>query len=775
MTLRREDDRLLRGRGHFVDDVNRPGQLWLRVVRASVAHARLIAVDTTAARALPGVHAALSAADLPDLPSIPLRLGPFEEDLTPFLQPPLARDRVRYVGEPVAVVCAEDPYLAEDAAERVRVEYDELDPVLDARTGAADGAPALRDGHGNECSTLRRGYGDVEAAFARAADVISLELHVGRHSAVPLETRGVVAEHDPGEDRFTVWGMTKVPHFNRDILAAALGVPPERVSVRRADAGGGFGARGELYPEDVLVPFLARRAGRPVKWIEDRAEHLVACNHSREQLHRIEAAFDDEHALLALRDELWHDNGAYLRTHGVVVAELTLAMLPGPYRVPAYAGVAHVVLTNKTPCGTYRAPGRFEGTFARERLLDAAAGRLGVDPLDLRRRNLLRPDELPHERPLPVLGHDMVIDVGDVPGLLERTLEAADFETWREEAAAARAAGRPVGCGIGVFMEKSGGGEFEAAGVSVSEAGEVAVRSGAASLGQGIETTLAAVAAEVLGLEQSAVSVRVGDTDLVAHGVGSWASRSTVMAGGAVRLAAEATADQARRVAAALLEADPADLRLREGRVEVAGSPGRDVALGEVAAACDPVSSARRGDPPGLGAERTFAGAPMTYPYGIHLAQVEIDPETGGVQVRRYFVGYEVGRAITRALVEGQLRGGAAQGVGGALLEEFRYGDSGQPLAASFMDYLLPTAAEMPPVGTLIREDAPSPGNPLGAKGAGEGGVTGAGAALAGAVDDALGVHGGVRRTPMSPERLHALLADRPREPAGAAADARNR
>ena len=282
-----------------------------------------------------------------------------------------------------------------------------------------------------------------------------------------------------------------------------------------------------------------------MKWIEDRAEHLVACNHSREQRHRIEAAFDADHRLTALRDELWHDNGAYLRTHGVVVAELTLAMLPGPYRVPAYAGVAHVVLTNKTPCGTYRAPGRFEGTFARERLLDLAAAELDVDPLELRRRNLLRPDELPHERPLPVLGHDMVIDVGDFPGLLDRTLEAAGFEAWRAEAAEARAAGRLVGCGIGVFMEKSGGGAFESAGVSVDEAGAVRVRSGATSLGQGVETTLAAVVADALSVDATAVTVLAGDTDLVSHGVGSWASRSTVMAGGAARLAAEATAEKA--------------------------------------------------------------------------------------------------------------------------------------------------------------------------------------------------------------------------------------
>ena len=747
MTRRREDDRLLRGTGRFVDDVDRSGQVWMRVVRAPVAHGRIVAVDVGRALELPGVVAVLTGADVAHLPPIPLRLGPFEDDLDAFLQPVLAAGEVRYVGEPVAVVCAEDAYLAEDAAELVSVEYEELGVVIDAREG-------------EPCTVLRRGYGDVDGAFARAAHVEELEVVVGRHFAVPLETRGLVAEHDPGEDAFAVWGATKVPHFNRGVLARMLGVPPERVSLKRSDAGGGFGARGELYPEDVLVPWLARELGRPVKWIEDRAEHLVATNHSREQIRRLAGAFDADGRLLALRDELWHDNGAYLRTHGVVVPELTLSMLPGPYRVPAYAGVAHVVLTNKTPCGTYRGPGRYEATFARERLLDAAADALGIDRVDLRRRNLLRPDELPHERPLPVLGHVVVIDVGDVPGLLERTLSAAGFAAWEEEAERAREEGRRVGCGLAVFMEKSGGGGFEDARVSIEASGAVRVACGGASLGQGIETALARVTADALGVDPSVVSVVAGDTDELGHGVGSWASRSTVMAGGAVSLAAGAVVAQARRVAAELLEAAPEDLELRHGRLSVAGSPGAGVSLAEVAAACDPVSSARRGDPPGLTAERAFADAPMTYPYGVHLAQVEVDVETGAVDVLRYFVGYEVGHAVEPVLVEGQLVGGVAQGLGGALLEEFRYADSGQPLSASFMDYLLPSASEMPPVGTLIRQDHPSPGNPLGAKGAGEGGTVGAGAALAAAVDDALEVAGGVRSLPMAPERVAALAGE---------------
>jgi len=339
-----EDARLLRGAGRFVDDVDRPGQLWLRVVRAPSAHAELRAIDTAAARELPGVHAVVTAADLDPVPHIPVRLQTSDAPLDDHLQPVLATGEVRYVGEPVAAVVADDAYLAEDAAERVTCELEPLDVVLDARDAAL--------------LTLERGYGDAGAAFARAAHVVEVEVEVGRHSGVPLETRGLVADYDEALDRLTIWGATKVPHFNRRVLARLLGMEERRIALRTTDAGGGFGVRGEFYPEDFLVPYLARRLRRPVKWIEDRAEHLVATNHSRQQRRRLEGAFAADGVLLGLRDTLWHDNGAYARTHGVVVPELTLSMLPGPYRVPAYEGRAHVALTNKTPCGTYRGPGR---------------------------------------------------------------------------------------------------------------------------------------------------------------------------------------------------------------------------------------------------------------------------------------------------------------------------------------------------------------------------------------------------------------------------------
>ena len=757
---RLEDRRLLRGLGHFVDDVNRTGQLWMRVLRAPLAHARIESIDAEVALALPGVDAVLTGEDIEGVPPIPVRTAT-EHRLDEFLQPVLARERVRYVGEPVAVVLAEDPYLAEDAAELIEVGYEALPVALDARTADEADAPRLRDEASNEAATLSMGYGDVEEAFRRAARVVEAEVKIGRHSAVPLETRGLVAEYDRGADHLTIWGSTKVPHFNRRVLSRLMEMPLNRISMKKSDAGGGFGVRGEFYPEDFLVPYLARETGRPVKWIEDRQENLVATNHSREQTHRLRAAFDEENRLLGLRDEVWHDNGAYIRTHGIIVADLTLAMLPGPYRVPAYGGTAHVVLTNKTPCGTFRGPGRYESTFAREHLLDVAAAQLGVSRLELRRINLLDPSEIPHARGLSTLSTDVILDAGDYGGLLEKALLQSGFEDWEREVRELREEGRLVGTGVGYFLEKSGLGPYEEAAVEVDPTGSVRVLTGGASLGQGIETVLAQIAAEELEVRPEEIEVVHTDTDLLPDGVGSWASRSTVVGGSAVMLAAKATAEKALRVAAELLEASVDDLRLGESRVEVAGSPDRSLSLGEIAAACDPQRSAAMGEEPGLGARRTFSVEHMTYPYGVHLAQVEVDPETGGVEIRRYFVAYEVGRAINPTLVEGQLVGGAAQGIGGALLEEFAYDASGQPLASTFIDYLEPTAAEVPRVGTLVCEDAPSPDNPLGVKGAGEGGVVGCGAAIASAVEDALGMPGEISSLPITPDRVRTLARRR--------------
>jgi carbon-monoxide dehydrogenase large subunit len=756
---RKEDPRLLRGMGRFGADFSARGQLWARVVRSPEAHGRLRAVDVSRARQAAGVAAAVTAADLPGRLRIPVRLAVQATDLSRYLQPVLADGVVRYVGEPLAVLVAEDPYLAEDAAERVDIDIEPCPAVLDARAAAGPDSPQLHPG-GNVAAEFTLGFGDVAAAFATAARVVQVEVAIGRHAAVPLEPRTLLADVDPVTGALAIFGMTKVPVFNRDLLATLLGMDETLIHVHAVDAGGGFGARGEFYPEDFLVPWLARTLRRPVKWVEDRAEHLVAVNHSRQQAHRLAAAFDAGGRITGLRADVVHDNGAYCRTHGIIVPELTLAMLPGPYRVPAYRGRVQVVLTSKTPCGTYRAPGRFEGSVAREQLLDVAADELGIDRVELRRRNLLQPDELPCQRPMSTLGTDVVLDAGDYPALLAAAEAEADRLGYPAEVAQGRQAGRRRGLGVAAFLEKSGLGPQETADVVVSGTGAVHVYSGGTSLGQGIETVLAQIAADALDIDPAAVSVVNGDTALQPFGGGSWASRSTVVAGSAVHAAAGAVRDRAIEVAARMLEAAPADLVCAGGAVSVRGDPGSAVTLGEIAAATGAASQwLRPGEPAGLSARRRFEVTHMTYPYGVHIAVVEVDPGTGGVQVLRYLVAYEVGRAVNPALVEGQLRGGAAQGIGGALLEEFCYDEAGQPQSATFMDYRIPTAMEVPPIDVLVTQDSPAPGNPLGVRGAGEGGVSAAGAAVASGVRDALGLAGSVGQLPLTAARVQELAS----------------
>jgi aerobic carbon-monoxide dehydrogenase large subunit len=754
---RKEDPRLLRGLGRFGDDISASGQCWARVVRSPVAHGRLRSVDTRCADRAAGVITVVTAADLPPGLAIPVRLPLQGIDLTEFLQPVLAADVVRYVGEPLAVVLAEDPYAAEDAAELIDIDIDEEPAVLDARRAVADGSAGLFPS-GNVAADFTLGYGDVDAAFARAARAVEISIDTGRHTAVPLEPRALLADVDRRSGALSIFGMTKVPVFNRDVLASMLGVDETLIHVHAVDAGGGFGVRGEFYPEDFLVPWLARRLGRPVKWAEDRAEHLVAVNHSRQQSHRIAAAFDADGMITALRDDVLHDNGAYCRTHGITVPELTVTMLPGPYRVPAYRGRIRVVLTNKTPCGTYRAPGRFEGSTAREQLLDVAATELGIGRVELRRRNLLAAHELPHRRPITTLGTDLMLDAGDYPGLLDAAITEATRLGYGDEVSRGRRQGLLRGLGVAMFLEKSGLGPQETADVMVTGGGAVRVLSGGTSLGQGIETVLAQIAADALGVGPALVSVVCGDTDLQPFGMGSWASRSTVVAGNAVHAAAHAVRQRVTQLAARMLEVAGDDLVVSGGTVSVRGDPAASVTLAEVARAAAPASGyLQPGEPAGLSARHRFDVTHMTYPYGVHIAVVEIDAGTGLVRVLRYLVAYEVGRAVNPTLVEGQLRGGAAQGIGGTLLEEFGYDESGQPQATTFIDYRMPTAAEVPPIDVLVTQDSPAPGNPLGVRGAGEGGINATGAVLASAVRDALGLAGSVGRLPLTAARVQAL------------------
>ena len=751
---RLEDRPLVMGRGRFAADVAFTRMLHMRVVRAAHAHGRIVSIDAKEALALPGVVAVWTFADVADIPPIDFRLSRVE-GLGSYRQTILAKDRMRYVGEPVAVVFAEDPYLAEDAADLVEVAVEELPVVLDAA-----GAPGeFEDGRSTEAAVLEKTYGDVEAAFRAAHAVVALDLSVGRHSGVPMETRGAIARHDAATGILEMHGAAKVPHWNRDNIARMLGRDPSSVHLIGGHVGGGFGIRGELYPEDVLVCLAALRLGRPVKWIEDRREHLIAANHSREQRHQVRAAVDGEGRILAIDNEFFHDQGGYVRTHAATVPDLAAAMLPGPYRVPAYRARGHVRLTNKTPGGTYRAPGRFESTFVRERLMDAIAARLQIDPVEVRRRNLVARAEMPYARPLATLGTDIVLDSGDYARLLDTALADFDWPALRRDLERRRAGGECVGAGLGLFVEKSGLGPFDGVRLSVDGGGRVTVVTGAASLGQGIETVVAQICADALGVDYHRVRVVHGRTDRIEFGMGAFASRATVMTGEATRLAAVEVRHKAIALAAEQLQQSPDALDIVDGRVVCKGAAsGPSMSLAEVARALEPASKLRGNRAPGLSAEGWFYTDHMNYPYGVHLAVVRVDRETGAVTIERFLVAYDVGRAVNPMLVRGQIAGGFAQGIGGALLEEFQYDPRGEPLSVTFADYLMPTAREVPALDVVITEDAPSPLNPLGLKGAGEGGVNAVGAAIAGAIDDAIGIPGAITRLPVTPQRLRALL-----------------
>jgi CO/xanthine dehydrogenase Mo-binding subunit len=537
-----------------------------------------------------------------------------------------------------------------------------------------------------------------------------------------------------------------------------LGRSPASVHLIEGHVGGGFGIRGELYPEDVLVCLAALRFGRPVKWIEDRREHLIAANHSRQQQHKVRAAVDAEGRILAIDDEFFHDQGGYVRTHAATVPDLASAMLPGPYRVPVYRAIGHVRLTNKTPCGTYRAPGRFESTFVRERLMDAIAARLAIDRIEIRRRNLIGKAEMPYNRPLGTLGTEIVLDSGDYAGLLDKALVAAKWRELQDEVKRRRDDGECVGAGLALFVEKSGLGPYDGVRVSVDTSGMVEVVTGAASLGQGIETVVAQICADALGVDYRRVRVVHGRTDRIAFGMGAFASRATVMTGEATRRAAVKVRTKAIDVAAELMQQDASTLAVIDGKVVRQGGDGPSITLGEIAKALEPTSKLLGSRLPGLSADGWFFSQHMTYPYGVHIAVANVDRETGGVTIERYLLAYDIGRAVNPMLVEGQLAGGFAQGIGGTLLEEFRYDERGEPLSVNFADYLMPTAREVPALDVLITQDAPSPLNALGLKGAGEGGVNAVGAAIAAAVDDAVGISGAITRLPVTPQGLREIL-----------------
>ena len=739
---RLEDRPLLTGQGRFAADISFPGQWTMRVVRSAVAHGKVKSIDASAALALPGVRAVWTHQDVAQVPPIPFRLTGLKQ-LEPYRQPVLAKEFVRYVGEPVAVVFADDQYIAEDAADLIGVDIEPLPPLMSATEHPSAFAPNLA----TEPSILRKGYGDVDAAIRGAHAVVALELSIGRHTGVPIETRGAIARYDEARDILEMHGAAKVPHWNRDTLAQMLGRARDSVQLYEGHVGGGFGVRGEIYPEDVLVCAAALKFRRPIKWIEDRREHLIAANHSREQHHRVRAAIDAQGRILGIDDEFFHDNGAYMRTHAATVPDLAAAMLPGPYRVPAYRAVGHIRLTNKTPCGTYRAPGRYESTFVRERLLDAIAAQVGVDKIEIRRRNLIAKSAMPYALGLDTLGTKIVYDSGDYAGLLDKALTLADWKNLQKQLSERRRAGEKVGAGVAMFVEKSGLGPFDTVKIEAKSDGSVEVVTGVASIGQGVETAMAQICADALGVNYNNINVIHGQTDRIERGMGAFASRVTVMCGEATRMAAAKLREHLLLLAAELMQTNANFLTISEGRIlRSDSSSGPSILLAELA----------RQRP--LTAEATFESAHMVYPYGVHIAVTRVDAETGGVAIERYAIAYDVGRAVNPRLVEGQIAGGLAQGVGGALFEEFLYDDNGEPLSVSFADYLMPTAREIPELSILVTEDAPSPLNTLGLKGAGEGGANPVGAAIASAIDDALGRPGAVTRLPVTPQRLKALM-----------------
>lgn len=768
---RREDRRLLTGNGRFVDDLKLSGLLHAAFLRSPHAHARIEAIDPAETVGLAGVEAVLTGKDTADLGPLPAHLWAsiapaIQNWLQPVLrfdsQPLLALDRVRHVGEPVAVVVATDRYRAEDALELIRVEYVPLPAIVRPEQALAADALRLNPEWPDNVSLQVKGtLGDPDAAFQAASSSVRLHLRMQRHTGVPIETRGVVASFDRRTGELTVWSNTQIPHVLRDVMAEMLHLAANRVRVVAVDVGGGFGIKAIVYPEELLVPLLALRTGRPVKWTEDRLEHMSGSLHSRDQEHEIEACADAEGRLLAIRDRFIVDTGAY-NPLSLTPAVNTIAHLVGPYRVPNLAVEARVVLTNKTTNAPYRGAGRPEAVWAMERALDRLARAAGLDPVEIRLRNTVTADEMPWDTRLFYRdGQPLVYDSGNYLLCLERALALVGYPAFRGEQAAARGKGRYVGLGIAAYVEGTGVGPFEGATVRIDSSGKVVVFTGACSQGQGHETVFAQLCAEALGARYEDVTVIGGDTSGIPYGLGTLASRSVVVAGNAVVQAAQAVRDKALEAAAELLEASPQDLLLEASEIYVAGAPDRRLTLREIADACAPGQALPAGREPGLEAQVYFRPETVTYANGVHAATVEVDVETGQTTILRYVVVHDCGRVVNPLLAEGQIQGGVAQGIGGALQEEIVYGDNGELLTATFMDYVIPSSVEIPSL-TLEHVESPSPRNPLGVKGLGEGGAIPGPAVIANAVEDALLPFGGViEEVPITPSRLRALLRGR--------------
>jgi carbon-monoxide dehydrogenase large subunit len=762
---RREDARLLTGRGTFVDDLEIPGVVHAAMVRSPHAHARVRRVDAAAARALPGVLAVVTAADVADIqkpwparmpspvPGTALRHG---------VRHTLPHDKVRHAGEVVAAVVAESRALAEDARDLVEVDYEPLPVVASAAAALAAGAPLVYEELGdNVAAHIVQRVGDPERAFAAADHTLRETFRVMRGGSHSLEGRGVVARYDEALDAFTVWDATQAPHQIRAMLAYLFELPEHRVRViAPPDVGGGLGPKASFYPEEALACWAARALRRPVKWIEDRHEHFVSAAQEREQVHEVEIAFTADGTLLGLRDVFTHDIGMW----GALVAPVISACtVPGPYRIPSIHSEVRAAYTNLQPSGAVRGAGRPQGVFVMERMMDRMAETLGLDPAEVRARNLIPAGAFPYDVGLWFRdGARLVYDSGDYPELLRRALERADYAGARHQQAALRAQGRCRGIGVAICVEGVGLGPFEGAVLRLDSRGRVVVTSGAPPQGQGYQTAFAQIAADAVGVRYEDVDVVTGDTGAIPYGVGSFASRVTANAGPAILQAGGALRAKILAVGAHLLEAAPADLEIVNGGVRVRGLPDRTVPLAQVArlgnAGVGFGMVMPGGLPAGLEASAYFTPSQAGYSASAHVCVLDVDPDTGEVAIVRYVVGHDCGNVINPLLVEGQILGGVAHGLSNALYEEALFDEQGQPLAGSFLDYPLPSAREMPRV-EMFHLTTPSPLNPLGVKGAGEAGTLPVTAAVAGAVEDALRPFGvRVTRMPLNPARISDLV-----------------
>lgn len=776
---RREDARLLTGRGRFVDDVRLPGTLSLVFVRSSQAHARIRRIDTREAALQPGVVLVLTA-DQVNTHVKPLAVHWQHPGNRNVENACLAEGKVRYVGEPVALVVAADRSTAEDAAALVAVEYEPLAPVVDPEEAARPEAPLLYEewGTNRPCPVLPIGNGDIEAAFRQADLVIRVpRLASHRSAGVPMETRGCLATYDPTDEILTVYSSTQVPNQVRTAVALSLALGESQVRVLAHDVGGGFGVKVQAYPEEVLVSYAALQLRQPVKWIEDRREHFLATTHARQQVHRdLELAVTGDGQLLGLKGHILLDVGAHFTSRGPLAAVITASMLPGPYRIKAASIEVEAVCTNKTPEGPCRGYGMPEAVYVMERVLDIAAAELGLDPAELRRRNLLQPEEIQGYQ----TATGVYYDNGDYPRAFERALQLLDYQGVRacqqdQRAQTGAAEGPLVGVGLSFVVEFTGLGPSwylpligfpvpanEAAPVEIDLSGKVTLRTGITPVGQGTQTALAQIAATELGVRLEDVRVIWGDTDACPYsGMGTSASRGIVVGGSALALSCRTLREKVVRIAAHLLEAAEADIELHEGGISVAGVSEPRLTLREVARVAYLGANLPPGMSAGLAAREVFDPPAIAFSYAAHAAMVEVNPATGQVGVRRYVVAHDCGTVVNPVLVEGQLHGGVVQGIGAALQEELCYDEAGQLLTTTLQDYLPPRAAQVPPI-VVEHLETPSPTNPLGAKGMGEGGTIGATAAVVNAVADALAPLGvAVTRTPLSPERVWSLIHGR--------------